>query len=350
MTEENKAQVVENEAGVPTHHVELQGEKTVIRNPTKDEVETIEKAKAAIAEPQRRPKVKQKSEVVDGEYGCAMKPKVSDFEPKVVEFFLPSGTKIVQSDGVTDKGSIWIRRMTTIEESIIQNALMRDAMGDMGASKEGLTLYGFLMLLNQVVDPCIRSDVSIRELAIIDKLVLIVKIVSLTYGENLDIKFECGECAQEYERKVNLEKDIIISHVPKDYDLPKKIKLIDSFDFPVEITLTMPLVVDEEFFIGTGIDVLKQYESIVCDASGTKKDGTAVTIKDLKDIVENLGDKDKAEIKKFITEYSKFGTELLLKPFVLCTKAIKGKNACSKHNVKVDDAKVSLQSLLSKMM
>ena len=72
--------------------------------------------------------------------------------------------------------------------------------------------------------------------------------------------------------------------------------------------------------------------------------------KDLKDIVENLGDKDKAEIKKFITEYSKFGTELLLKPFVLCTKAIKGKNACSKHNVKVDDAKVSLQSLLSKMM
>ena len=351
MTEESKVEVVENKTGMPTHHIEHQGEKTILRNPSPQEIQKIEKEGAAIAEPQRRPKTKKKTDVIDGDYGCTMKPKISDFEPKVVEFFLPSGNKIIQSDGITERGSIWIRRMTTVEESIIQTALMKDVMGEYGIANSNppITLSGFLTILNGVIDPCIRSDVSINELSIVDKLPLIVKLVSLTYGKDLTETFMCEKCEQEYKHTVDLEKDIIISYVPASFEVPRKIELEDSFDFPVTIYLTMPVIGDEGHFVGANIDVLKQFESIVIDARGTKPDGTAITLKDLKDIVENLGDGDKEKIRDFVKEYSKYGTDLILKPFVLCTNTVKGKR-CKNHNAKVENVRLPLQSLLNKMM
>ena len=341
----------EDNENTPKHHVEQHGSKTVIRNPTKEEIDTIEKEKGIFAEPAKKPKTKaSKLENYSEEKDCVMKPRVSDFEPKAVEFFLPSGTKIVKSPGVTERGSIYIRRLTTVEESIIQNTLLREVMSEFGVDgnkQEPLSLSQFLILLNQVINPCIRSDVDIKELAIIDKLPLIVKLISLTYGKDITPRLMCPACEKYEDVTIDLEKDIIISHIPNTYDIPRKITLKDSFDFEVDVYITIPLIADEQYFIGSNIDVLKQFEVIVTDASGTKLDGTAITKKDLGLIVDNLGDDDKKKLREFVSEYSKFGTDLTLKPLKFCKNS---KGRCKMANEKVSDMKLPLQTLLSRMM
>lgn len=334
------------------HHTEQSGGKTIIRNPTKEEVDNLEKANGVIGEPAKRPK-KQQSRPDAGEYGCEMKERTSAFEPKPVEFFLPSGTKIVDSPGVTQRGSIYIRRVTTVEESIIQNALMRDAMGYYSITPgeaEPITLTRFLALLNDVINPCIRSNVDVRELSIIDKLPLLLKLISMTYGGKVEAQFECDECGLVQPHQVDLERDVIVSPIPEDFVLPRRIALVDSFDFQVDVDVTIPLVGDEGAFVGSEIDILKQYESIIVGASGVKPDGTAVTIKDLPDIVDNLGDEDKKSIRAFIAEYTKFGSDLTLRPFVLCSQKGKKGSKCKMSGKPVSDARLPLQTLLECLM
>ena len=220
------------------------------------------------------------------------------FEPKPFPLTLPSG-KLVQE---AENGILYVRRMTTIEEGIIQiNISNLIKMG------EELTILQFFKIFNDVLENCIKADVKIKSLPLTDKLALIIFIIIKTYGSKIKDTYKCNFCGKEHIIETDLEC-LKIDIMPEDF-LPKMFSTT-SFDFEVIIDLTVPTINDEAHFFGTVPNLIKQFSSIIKTVSGTKPDGTQITNDDIQNIVENLNPVDKDVLGKFISDVLDFGYNL----------------------------------------
>lgn len=299
-------------------------EKT-IKNISVEEMEKVGEADLVAGENLKRPKNVEKPAVTT-KYLCKMK-EMGDsfFEPLPELFLLPTRNKIYNGEGITKDGSIYIRRFTTNEENMIQGMLVRDR------NKDELTINGFLHIMNDAIDACIKSDVSIYDLAIIDKIPLLVKLISMAYGKKLEVIIPCEKCEKEHTISINLDKDFVVNYIDDKFIVPKTIEL-KKFPFPVEIDLTIPTIEFEDAFGGETIDLIEQFKAMIVDARGTKPDGTPITAADIPMIVQAIHKDDKELIKKYIDSYTHIGTDLQIKPIVLCdntgTAKEKYKDAC----------------------
>ena len=322
-----------------------------IKNPSPEELETQKEQQTTGAEAISKPKnteiISKEAEDNKQDFRCEMKSNYNVFEPKPIAVSLITGNKVYNGSGITDDGEIYIRRLTTKEESMIQDVVYKDIyVNKSGNDASALTINDFLRLLNTAIDSCIKSNLTIFNLPIMEKLPLIVKLISMSYGNKLAADFVCEDCGTEYSIEIDLNKDIIITYLPKKFELPKTVIFNKSFPFAVEAKLNLPLVEYEEYFAGDTIDIIKQLESIIVEVSGVKPDGEPITHKDIPDIINNLDKDDKDKIRDFIDEFSEFGTELEIKPMKLCNN-IKGK--CSLANEKVT-RHLELKNLLNKLV
>lgn len=306
-----------------------------IKNPTPEEVENAA-AEGSIPAEIIKPTVQKRTIKVESGTDCEMKSVESPFEPAAEPFKLPTGRLIYSGSGINSLGEIYIRRITTREENLMQTALYRD-------NGEGMSVNNFLKALNGTINGCIRSTVDISELAIADKLPLLIKLISISYGNKLDAEIECETCQQTTKLIVDLDKDIIISSVPHEMKIPKTIILEDSFPFPVEVDVSMPLVAHEDAFAGDSADLINQLRALIIDARGTKPDGELITKRDIRAIAENIGKNDKAKIKEFVDSCESIGTNLKLKPRIICKN-----KECPECGTKVS-AELPLKYLLAQL-
>jgi len=267
----------------------------ILRNPTQEELKLIKEKNIIKSTPKKKENTEIKS-----------KP-TSIFEPKAEEFILPSGNLEIP------EGKILVRRMTTIEEGIFQ-----ETVAEM-VKEKNLSSALFLESINKVIDNCIKSsDVSVYDLSLIDKSPLFIFILGLTYGFEQTLELQCNGnekiegCKKTFAHKINLGK-LDIKYVPEDYEYPKIISLEDSFDFPVKIELVYPKIGDEAPFISDTPDVLSQFLTMLKNAEGTLPDGNPITEEHYEDICINMHPDDKDKIKKFINDFSEFGSNVYIK-------------------------------------
>lgn len=310
-----------------------------IKSPTVEEIETALDNDKTPGENVKRIKPANKPAPAKTKNSeCKMKDEAdSFFEPEAELFLLPTKRKVYAGEGITDEGKIYVRRFTTKEENLVQSALIKEK------NSSGMTLNTFLHIINEALDNCIKSDVSIYDLAIIDKIPMLVKIISMSYGKKLKITIPCEECEKEHEIEINLDKDFVVNYISDKFPSPKTIKL-EKFSFPVEIDLTIPTVIDEDAFSGETVDLIRQFEAMIVEARGTKPDGEPITRKDIPLIVENIHQDDKEQVKKYINSFSEIGTDLQLNPISLCTN-----KKCSLFNAPVSPI-VPLRFILSQLI
>lgn len=320
-------------------------EERIIRNPSPEEIQaTLDEASVAGAAGVK-PALKKVKPVAAGDFKfrCEMKDGYNPFEPHPVECVLPTKNKVYNGPGITQDGCIYMRRLTTKEEALIQNAVYRDAQDT--KTGDGMSINDFLHVLNSALDSCIKSAVNINDIAIIDKIPLIVKLISISYGKKLEVTFMCTECGAEEKVTIDLEKDVIINYITDKFESPKRIAF-KCFDFPVEADLVIPTIEYEDAYGGNSLDVIRQFESLIANVYGTKPDGEPITNRDKGLIIENLDSVDKDLIKKYVDEFSVFGSDLNLKPIVVCHN-VKGK--CSLAEQKVSP-NLELRHLLNKLL
>ena len=289
-----------------------ENEKT-IRNPSAEEIKKIATKDAVqgkskpihklvdLQNPKMKPTTQTNVSIINEVVQQGVNPlgmkESSAFEPEPVLFKLPSNNFILPH------ASIFVRRMTTVEEGFFQGVIQQ--MYD----DKRLNTSAFLEAINRTLDNCIRSNVSVYDLSLIDKIPIFIKILTLTYGSKHKFMLTCMECGKAFEHELDISK-LNVRSVPANYQYPKILPLKDSFKFPVTLTLSYPLIRDEALWTDDNATPVMKFVTMIQHAEGEMPDGTPLSEEHFTSIASNLGDDDKKEIKKFIIEFSKFGSDI----------------------------------------
>jgi len=288
-----------------------------IRNPSEEEIKNLQRKDATVAKPKSKNKVKNIN-------------KENMFEPEAVEFDLPSGSLIIPG------GKIKVRRMTTVEEGIFQETVSRMFQG----SSDALNTSAFFDSLNRAIDNCIKSDVSIYELSLIDKIPLFVFISAKTYGDKHDLELSCPVCGDSSEFNIDLSK-LDTKIVPEDIEYPKEIELT-SFDFPVKMLIQYPVIGDEAIWTDDIMRPVEQFLSLVYSAEGELPDGTKIDEEHYIQIVENLNSDDKKIIKEWMNDFSQYGTNAYV------NKKVCNNKECEKYK-KIQRVAIPIENIFIKV-
>lgn len=257
-------------------------------------------------------------------YGVPMK-FIDDFEPDPVPFKLPSTNKVVQT-GLTANGEIFVRRFSTEEESKLAN---------MKSNRD------FFSILNQILDSCIKSDISVSALSEIDKIPLFLFLMGLTYGGEVNIGpiNGCPTCTPNTIVNINILDDLNIAYIPEDYEYPLKVKLNSVPEG--EIVFHFPRITNEAtMFNDNGKDFSKQITELAIDIKAQKKNGQQVAKSEWEAVLKYIDNNDKGAVSKKLNEFSKFGLVMTIKKFN-CSKGVDC-DQTTKDSIPLDLEKVML--------
>jgi len=300
-------------------------EEKILRNPTEAEIK--QQLDKDVVEGVEENIIQNETKDTDS----LLKPQTSEFEPKPVKFRLVSDKLTVPSNKLTKDNEIFVRRFTTVEESYFQkfiSSYKNKSMFDINS-------YEFIDMVNKMMDGCIKTQISVYDLSLIDKIPLFIFLLGLSYGQEYDFTFECNACEQSFKHKVNLAKDIKIKYLPANYKYPS-FELTDIKD--VVAYLKYPKINSESIFIQSD-NIISQILLVIDKIEGTKNDGTKITEEDYENIINNLSSKDKKEIKNFIEDFSQYGTQFNI------SKKICKNEKCELHK-KEQTVTIPLQEIL----
>jgi hypothetical protein len=249
--------------------------KPIIKNATAEDIEALKGNNIVEAIPAS----KQNQEVINS----SLKPKLSQFEPDPVQFLLPSGGHFV-SDGY-----IYIRRLSTAEEGIL-----------LKLSNE----KDFNFAINKIFESAIKSDISISNIPLIDKIPIFITIIGLTYGGNLSIsdlvKEDCKSCRDNEKVYINILQDINIKQLEESFVYPLS---ITSDDGNYIIKYRYPTIKDEGGSEDGPLDFIRKIIIEIKDA----KTNTLIDKKNIEEIIQWLTSSEKKKISTSLAEISKYG-------------------------------------------
>ena len=300
-----------------------------IRNPSPEELgandpKTVEALPVAAAEPIVEAKSK-------------LKKATSRFEPKAIPFRIPSRGRTFTESELEPVDAVMLRRMTAVDEAAYIKIMRESSL-----SKDTSRTMDFMHAITAVIDGCLRSDVSVYRLPLIDKLPIFIEIFALTYGRDHKVEYKCEECGGVFEHPTKLSQDLALTYVPDDFKFPRVIELTD-FDFPIRAWFTIPTIGDEDAFFGAGADIVKQIQALLYRAEGTMPDGTPVTADDYSEIAEMSGQSDRKKVRDFMDEVGAYGTD------VTVSKKICKDKKCEAFGKKVQ-AKFPMEYIFGKML
>lgn len=190
-------------------------------------------------------------------------------------------------ENIEEEQFIYIRRMTAIEEGLFYDII----------NKENSSTIDFLNIVNNVLDNCIRNNISVYDLNIIEKLVLFIHILILSYGEKHSIELECPYCLEKYMVQINLKEDIKIKYLQEDEEVPKIIKL-NSYPYDIYVKVMPPTLKYEEAYLSSETKWLEKLMLIVYEISGNLINNQPITTENYNDILTNLNKNDLNNIKE----------------------------------------------------
>lgn len=240
-------------------------------------------------------------EKVRNEENVILKPKRSYFEPDSVPYKLISGNYFIKSN-LTSNNEIFVRPWNTEDEMKISKISGVD---------------DFNKVCNEIFSSCVKSDIDIYELSLVDKLPLFIFILVITYGSEVSVKklMDCEICENEdtISVTVDLLNDLEYKYIPNDIEYPFKVKLTSYPKDDIVIKYVYPSLKHERFFVETGSKNDNLFDSlrhIIVEFKGKKANGKEITKNDLSDIIKYLNSDDKMKIRKNINDMSNYGINL----------------------------------------
>ncbi len=272
-----------------------------VRNPTKEEVLALTNQNTIEAKPLSS--IKQKIPVDNTINNVKLKPKKSQWEPNPFAFKLPSLNKVVKSN-LSDNNEIYIRRIGTSDENIFKQMV----------KKESYDINDFFEMINDFLDSCIKSDISVNDLAFIDKMAAFVFLLQISYGNEHDVKLTCPTCFTQTSTKLEIDKEININYIDDKIDNPYKIEMT-SYGDVLTFWFKLFTIGEESLFTKDDVSLEKQMTSVLLRVDGKSHDGSLIEKKDYNDICANLNLEDRKKFRKFIADYNSYGTDLTIKTF-----------------------------------
>jgi len=133
-------------------------------------------------------------------------------------------------EGKLGEGIVYIRPMTTKEESILYSPV-----GD-GASK-----------IDNLIRSCLTSkEVSPDELLSVDRFAILLSIRTLTHGASYTFPFRCRDCRAQFKTTVDIVEDFDIRYMGDEVWMEKVAEVYGSEE---PFTVTLPVSGDEISFV-----------------------------------------------------------------------------------------------------
>lgn len=229
-----------------------------------------------------------------------LKPKKSYFEPDAVPYKLISRNYFIKKN-LTKNNEIYVRPWNTDDELKISKISNTE---------------DFNKICNEIFNSCVKSEIDIYELALVDKLPLFIFILVITYGKDISVKklMDCDICENDENIDVTIDllKDLEYKYLPDNLEYPFSMKLTSYPKDDINIKYVFPSIKHEKFFLekGGNDSLIDSLRHIIIELKGKKSNGKEVTKNDLGDIIKYLNANDKTEIRKTIGEISKYGINL----------------------------------------
>jgi hypothetical protein len=217
----------------------------------------------------------------------ALKPKRSRFEPDPVKCHLISGPNYVS------EGYIYVRRLNTEEESKLTQI------------KDAASLNS---IINSIFQTAIKTNISINEMPLIDKMYVFIFILNISYVKEIKINdlISCEDCNDDYPYNVNFIDDLKINKLDKNV-APFKLSLV-SFDQSYELCFNLPRIKNENSIYNK--DVSEIISSITIYLRDEK--GVDVPQEEWSEMLKWIDNEDKKKITEILTNVSSYGEKINL--------------------------------------
>jgi hypothetical protein len=216
-----------------------------------------------------------------------LKPKKSKFEPNPLKCNLISGINYVPD------GYIYVRRLNTEEESKLSQ--IKDA--------ESLN-----SVINTIFLTAIKSNISISEMPLIDKMYIFAFILNISYIKEIIINdlIDCEDCSNDYPYNVNFIDDLKINYLEKN-EIPFKITLT-SFDEKYELCFNLPKIKNENSINN------KEVSEIISSLTLYLRDekGVDVPQEEWPELLKWINTDDKKQIIERLSNVSSYGETINL--------------------------------------
>jgi hypothetical protein len=238
-----------------------------------------------------------------------LKPKKSYFEPDPFKYKLISGRHFIKKN-LTSNNEIFVRPWNTEDELKISRIS---------------GLEDFNRICNEIFASCVKTDIDIYDLSLVDKLPLFIFILIITYGSKVSIKtlMDCEICKddKDIDVSVDLLNDIEYRYMPDDLEYPFNIKLTSYPKDDITIRYGFPSLKHEKFFVeaGKSDNIFESLRHVIVDFKGKKSNGKEITKNDLGDIIKFLNSDDKTKIRKSLNDMADYGIKLQTDRYT-CTK------------------------------
>jgi transcription termination factor NusB len=163
--------------------------------------------------------------------------------------------------------------------------------------------------INLILSKCV-NNVDSNSLLLIDKMLLLLKIREISYGETYPAKVNCPKCESESEINIDLSK-LIIKYLPEDLADPREITLPK---LKKKVKVRFPRVADEQF-LNTQEQIYNNIWRFVTELDGSSdpvfisKAIPRMHIRDIKFILSHIMRGDLGLDPKFILQCGACGGE-----------------------------------------
>lgn len=270
--------------------------KRVILNASLEELEKLKQANSAEGMTEEEIKTPEEPKpVVSEKKDISIKPKKSIFEPDPKPFKLASGDRFVK----VPKNEIQVRRMGAAEESLFYKLI----------SNNNLTAINNTM--DMVIDACVKTDIDIYDLSLIDKLPIFLFIQHLTYGP-LQMNPICPDCGSEWPFTLDL-LSLKVNYLPQKFEYPFKYKMTSFKGANIYWYITYPTIKQSSEYFEQ--DMLSGLKLLTLKFEGTIKDPATgetreISEADYESIIENLNDDDMQAFRDFQNDFGSYTTEM----------------------------------------
>lgn len=241
--------------------------------------------------------IEEFDEVLKEEYKTALiKPDESIFSPKTFKHKLIAGRHNYPelSNFLTDNGEIFIRRFTSIEENLFKSLI------------ENFTMRKFFEILNKTFETCVRSNINIYKLSMLEQINLFVHIYKLTYG-NIEADIKCNACEYTQKVEIDLDNDFDIKYMSEEDFLINKIELT-SYDDKLFAYIKFPDLEEQLVYLDDTVAWENKIKLLIDKI--TTVDGVLIEQDKYYDIIVNLTYEDKEKVKEIFDKVSSWSIDL----------------------------------------
>jgi len=266
-----------------------------------------------------------------------MKPKTSRFEPDPLLFRLPSGGVTIPKRYLTNNDCVYLRRITTKEEDMIFNFL--DRLVELSDKDISIMTLEMMLMMDNVIDSCLKTNIPVSELSVVDREAMFNFVVALAYGEKQTMQVVCEECGTKHDVKFNLLQDPKIKYL-SDTKIPYPLKIqLENDNIPGLIGEFRHLKIGEtKLAFDKNLSQTKLFETIVLDVYD-EATNEHFSKKEIHDIMENLSVNDRSRIKRYFDDFSTLGLTFKF------DKKLCNVPQCANYNKKIE-LSYSLQYLI----